>query len=61
MQVCCGVQVHDAIRENPVRETKDRSGREKKGTTWEGKPRKLTYDQRKEALKERLTQLMEDA
>jgi hypothetical protein len=53
--------VHEAIRENPVREKKDRSKREKKGTMWEGKPRKLTYEQRKSALKERLAQLMEDA
>ena len=55
------MQVHEAIRENPVHEKKDRSGREKKGTTWQGTPRKLTYEQRKDALKQRLAQLMEDA
>lgn len=54
-------QVHEAIRENPVLEKKERTKPEKLGTTWPGKPRKLTYDQRKQALKERLEKLMEDA
>ena len=55
------LQVHEAIRENPVREKKERKPPAQKGTTWEGKPRKLTTLQRKEALKQRLAQLMEDA
>jgi Ribosomal L18 C-terminal region len=53
--------VHEAIRENPVREKKAREAPAKKGTSWPGKLRKLTYDERKAALKERLAQLMEDA
>ena len=55
------MQVHAAIREQPVREKKERSKPSKTGTHWPGKPRKLTYDERKSALKERLQQLMEDA
>eukprot|EP00892_Ulva_mutabilis_P006394 jgi/Ulvmu1/4126/UM019_0105.1 len=53
--------VHEKIRENPVLPKKDRAAPAKKGTTWPGKPRKLTYDERKQALKDRLAQLMEDA
>jgi hypothetical protein len=55
------LQVHEAIRENPVKEKKERTAPAKKGTHWEGKPRRLTTLQRKEALKQRLAQLMEDA
>lgn len=55
------VQVHEKIRENPTLPKKERAAPAQKGTTWPGKPRKLTYDQRKQALKDRLAQLMEDA
>lgn len=55
------LQVHEAIREKPVLEKKERTVPAKKGTHWEGTPRKLTTLQRKEALKQRLAQLMEDA
>lgn len=54
-------QVHEAIREKPVKEAKARVAPAKKGTHWKGTPRKLTTLQRKEALKQRLAQLMEDA
>lgn len=55
------MQVHEAIREKPVKEKKERKVPAKKGTHWEGTPQKLTTLQRKEALKQRLAQLMEDA
>lgn len=55
------MQVHEAIREKPVREKKARTVPAQKGTTWPGKPKRLTYDERKAALKQRLEQLMEDA
>lgn len=55
------MQVHEAIREEPVRPKKERTKPSKTGTQWPGKPRKLTYDERKQALKQRLQQLMEEA
>jgi large subunit ribosomal protein L5e len=53
-------QVHEKIREEPVREKKERTKPAGK-PSWPGKPKKLTYDERKAALKQRLAQLMEDA
>jgi hypothetical protein len=55
------VQVHEAIREKPVKEKKERTAPAKKGTHWPGTPKKLTQLERKQALKQRLAQLMEDA
>ena len=56
----CSLQVHEKIRENPVPTKKERVAPAQKGTNWPGKPKALTYDERKEALKARLTQLMEE-
>jgi len=53
--------VHEKIRAEPVATKKERVAPAQKGTNWPGKPKGLTYDQRKAALKERLNALMEDA
>lgn len=57
----CAAQVHEKIRENPVIAKKERVAPAQKGTNWPGKPKGLTYDERKEALKQRLASLMDDA
>lgn len=48
--------VHEAIRDNPVQEKKERS-KPAEAKAW--KPIKLTYEERKENLKTRLAQLLE--
>lgn len=54
---CLQLQVHEAIRENPVHAKKDRS-KPKEKKNW--KQVALTYEERKSALKEKLATLMED-
>lgn len=54
-RVCCG-QVHEAIRANPLAEKKSRS-KPSEAKRWQ--PAKLTYEERKERLKEKLATLME--
>lgn len=51
-------KVHTAIREDPAPQKKERS---KPSETKLWKPKKLTYDERKQKLKERLQTLKEDA
>ncbi|BDA49617.1 60S ribosomal protein L5 [Coccomyxa sp. Obi] len=49
--------VHEKIRENPIAEKKERTKPEKAQKKW--KPTKLTYEERKAALKAKLAQLKE--